>query len=411
MNLKKDAFINTIGNFFYMGVLWLMSILTVRLGNFEIAGYFSLALTTSNIYISLASYTIRLFYAADVDIRFRDNQYFLLRLLTTCCSAILCLSGSFIIGYTNYQVVIIVLFYIYKCFEMMSDILYGCLQRHGKLYLCGYSLILKSLLSLMGFAATLFLFKNLIAALVVIVCIAALTFGIVDMGMVKYLKINIGKFNKEDFGKTLFLLRICFPFFWVGLCYNLLPSIPRLAFERLYTAEQFGIYSSISTVTVLISTAVSCITVVIIPRLAELYHQKKTQQFLKVNIICIAAVIMGGIITLLLADIYGEWFLTLLFGAEITPFVSVFRLIIIASILTSIVICFNNFFAAVNQQQRLLPGCVSATFICIITAIPLCERFYMNGVALSLILSQGLEILVLLIAVIKIIRKMNAQRG
>ncbi len=263
----------------------------------------------------------------------------------------------------------------------------------------------------MGFAATLFLFKNLIAALVVIVCIAALTFGIVDMGMVKHLKINIGKFNKEDFGKTLFLLRICFPFFWVGLCYNLLPSIPRLAFERLYTAEQFGIYSSISTVTVLISTAVSCITVVIIPRLAELYHQKKTQQFLKVNIICIAAVIMGGIITLLLADIYGEWFLTLLFGAEITPFVSVFRLIIIASILTSIVICFNNFFAAVNQQQRLLPGCVSATFICIITAIPLCERFYMNGVALSLILSQGLEILVLLIAVIKIIRKMNAQRG
>ena len=98
MNLKKDALLNTIGNFSYLGALWLMSVFVVRFGDFEKAGYFSLALTTANIYIALASYTVRLYYAADLNMKFTDSQYFLMRAITTVLSTILCLVGSVIIG-------------------------------------------------------------------------------------------------------------------------------------------------------------------------------------------------------------------------------------------------------------------------------------------------------------------------
>ena len=101
MNYKKDILFNTVGNFAYLGALWLMSILVVRLGNFELAGYFSLALTMSNIFISLASYTVRLFYAADIQRKYQDHQYFYMRVFTTALSFILCIAGTVVFGYSS----------------------------------------------------------------------------------------------------------------------------------------------------------------------------------------------------------------------------------------------------------------------------------------------------------------------
>ena len=406
MNYKKDALLNTIGNFSYLGALWFMSILVVRIGDFEKAGYFSVALTTANIYIALASYTVRLYYAADIEEKFKDNQYILMRIVTTGMSIVLCLIGSMLVGYSQYQIVIIILFYLYKTGEMLSDILFGALQRHGKLYKSGYSLVLKSVLSLLLFAVALYFTQNLVYSMIVLDIVAVLILLFVDLPMIYKAGIKIFPLRRSDLCAAIKIMVICLPLFIVGFCYNIIPSIPRLAFERVYTSEQFGIYSSISTVTVLISTAVNCIAVPFVPKFAEYYHRNDKKSLKRITVCSILIVLLIGCIALIGAQLFGEWFLILLFGEEMQGYVSVFQWIIVATVFTSIIICMNDFFVAVGQQKFLLYGCITGAVLCAILAFPLCQKFYMNGVAYNLIISQGIEIVILLFGIRNILKKM-----
>lgn len=407
MNYKKDALLNTVGNFAYLGALWLMSILVVRLGNFDMAGHFSLALTTANIYISLASYTVRLYYAADLEEKFSDRQYILVRVITTGSSFFLCFLGASVSGYTKYQILIIMLFYIYKTAEMISDILFGALQRHGKLYLSGYSMTLKSVVSLGTFGLALYFTQSLVLALVLIDVMAVLILLLVDLPIVHKQNIQILPWKRKDWKAALCIMRICFPLFIVGLCYNIISSIPRLAFERIYSSEEFGIYSSISTVTVLISTAVTCITMPIVPKFAEYYAKKDKKGLQKITGVSISAVCGIGALALIFAQLFGETFLVLLFGPEVHGYVPTFQLVIIATVFTSIIICLNNFFVAIKQQKQLMAGCITGTVFCAGLVFPLCIRFYMNGIAYNLIISQGIEIIILLFGVRKFLKKMS----
>lgn len=395
MNLKKDAICNTIGNFSYLGVLWLMSVITARYGGFEKAGYFSVALTTANIYISLASYTVRLYYAADIEKKFTDKQYFIMRFLTTIVSVILCICGSVFIGYSKQQLVIIILFYIYKSLEMISDILFGALQRANKLYLSGYSLCAKSILSLICFTVAMICFDSLILALIVIDIVALLVLFVVDIRMVKHENIDVKSWRMLDVKKAISLLKICFPLFVVGLCYSLIPSIPRLCYERMFSAEEFGVYSSISTITVLISTAVNCVTIPLIPIMTEYYQTKKIEKLKKILWLNVIMVIGIGIVALVFVNFWGEWLLVFIFGDKMKGYTVVFEWIIVAVILTSLIICLNNFFTAIDRQKLLLYANVAAVVVGIILAFPMCKYYYMNGVAYDLIVSQGVEVAIL----------------
>lgn len=405
MNIKRDAIWNTIGNFSYLGALWLMSVIIARYGGFEKAGYLSVALTTANIYISLASYTVRLYYAADIENNYSDKQYFIMRFLTTVSSMLLCLCGSMIIGYSIQQLIIIVLFYIYKSFEMMSDILFGALQRVGKLYLSGYSLCVKSLLSIIIFTVIVISSGNLVISLIAIDIIAVLMFFLVDVRMVLHENIELSKPIASDIRQAVSLLKICFPLFIVGLCYNLIPSIPRLFFERIFSPEEFGIYSSISTITVLISTTVNCVTIPLIPIMTKYYRSKqmnKLKKFIWVNVIL---TIFLGACALCFVHFFGESLLIFIFGDKMKGYTSVFEWIIIAVICTSIIICLNNFFTAIDRQKMLLYANIIAVMVCAALAFPLCKNYYMNGVAYDLIVAQVVELFILVMLIRKVMKE------
>lgn len=407
INYKKDTLLNTIGNFAYLGALWLMGVLVVRLSGFEDAGYLSLAMTSANIYISLASYTVRLYYAADLNYKFSDNQYILMRIMTTASSFMLCVACSLIAGYSSKKLIVIILFYIYKCGEMMSDILFGLLQRKGKLYLSGYSMTFKSVISLLIFCLVLKLCKNLVLALALMAVVAILIFIFIDYPLAKKYSSEKIALKKEDVKPALNLCKICFSLFIVGLCFNIIPSLPRLVFEKIYSTEELGYYSSISTITVLISTAVNCVLVPLVPKFTTYYQERKKKQMTMLTFGCIGIILFIGLICIIGSIVLGKWLLTLLFGEEIASYVYIFKWVILATILQSIIICFNDFFVAVDRQKTLMAGSVLGLVICVLLSFPLCKMHYMYGVTNALIISQGIEIVFFLFYIVKIIKNMD----
>lgn len=407
MNLRKDALWNTIGNFAYLGALWLMSMLVVRLSGFVDAGRLSVAMTSANVYVSLASYTLRLYFAADITKKYSDEQYCLTRFVTTLLSILICVVVTVVIGYSKVQLEVIFLFYLYKAEEMLSDILYGVMQRGGKLYISGYSMILKALLSLVLFVVILGTTKNLVFALQVIVIAGVGILFLFDYPLAKKVSGNRICFSKNDLKAVKRLLMVCFPLFVVGLCYNIIPSLPRLVFERMYTEEEMGYYSSISTIAVLVSTAVNCIMVPLIPKFSEYYQKGNKKSLKRISFASVGVTVAFGLVCIFVERFLGTWALVFMFGEKIIPYAYIFKWVIIAAILTSLIICMNAFFTATNHQMILMIAAVVGTVLCVIFSVPFCKYYYMMGVTNSLIISQLIEIVILAIAMIKVLNGMQ----
>lgn len=409
LNYKKNSLFNMLGTFAYLGAVWLMSVLAVRLGDFEKAGYFSVALTTSNIYVAIASYTVRLYYAADIHDKYQDKHYFQMRVLTTLVSLVLCVVVSALSGYSAYALKVILIFYVFKIFEMFSDILYGAMQRRDKLYVAGYSMIVKSILILIAFVAVMALSEELLYAMVAIALVAGGVFVFIDCVYVRRIGVVLGPWKASDLHAVGQLMWICFPLLVVGLCYSIIPSIPRLRFERIYSTEEYGIFSSLSTVTVLISTAVNCVTVPIIPKLTEHYTNGEKSPFLKCVGLLVGMAVGVGALALVASKWWGQWFLVLLFGPEVSDYMTVFYLIIIATVITSVVICLNAALTAADRQRWLVYVNIPGVILCVALADPLCRNYYMSGVAYDLIISQGFVAVLLVLLTGVIVKGMGAK--
>ena len=75
INYRKDVIVNTISQLLYLLVIWIMTIITPRIGSSADAGIFTVALSISNICTAIATYSINFYVASDVDYQYRSKNY------------------------------------------------------------------------------------------------------------------------------------------------------------------------------------------------------------------------------------------------------------------------------------------------------------------------------------------------
>lgn len=411
MNIMKDTLANTIGTFANCIAIWLMSVLTVRLVDYECAGEFALALSSANIFVSIGSFSMRFYYSSDIKKRFSDIQYITSRFFTIYISIVLCLITTLFMKYERGLVIVILLFYLYKCTEQMADIFYGTMQRYGKLYLSGYSMVIRSVGSLLIFIAILETRENLIEAIIGMIVFSLLLLCFYDVRVSRGLANLHFKTTHVDRREAWHIIGICLPLFVITLCYNAIPSIPRIIFERMYTGRELGFYASISNITVVVSMAVNCIGIPIIPKLTAAFLKKEKQKLVKIVLLLLSIVCVTGILAVLCAALFGEQVLVLLFGEEIKPYSYLLWGMILASTMTAMISCLNNFFIAAQKTKQLMISSLSGVVVCLATAIPLCRYFYMQGLIYCLLLSQGIECLIILVFLRKILNLLDEESG
>lgn len=403
MNLKRDALANTIGVFSNMAFLWLASVLVVCITGYKDAGSFALALSSSNVFISIASFSTRFYYSADTMNNFSDMQYYLSRFITIFLSIIACFVTTLLMKYSITICLTILLYYLYRCVEMASDILFGTMQRYGKLYYSGYSMCLKSFGNLMLFTMVLYSTHNLNMALLIMFLFTILVFVFYDIRVSISLSKKTMVKTDKDWQKAFRLLVVCIPLFCVTLCYNFIPSIPRIVFERIYTEQELGYYASISTITVLVSTAINCIVIPIIPKLSESFHQGDQKRLKKILFTMLTMTICIGLVGCMVSVLVGESVLVFIFGEKIRQYAYLMPGMIVASTLTALISCYIDFFVAAEKLKQLMIPSITGLMICIICVIPFCEWFYMDGLVYCLLVSQGIELIILSVFLKRII--------
>lgn len=303
---------------------WAISVLLVRLGGYWDAGVFSLAISMSNIFSTFARYGIRTFQISDVKYEYTQRDYLFAYVVTVTVSIVACLVYlNVAAGYNGIEKWAILLYLAYNDANVIGEVLFGRLQLKGHLEINGYSNIIRGTLCFALFVGTYILTKNIVLSLALMAAGTIAVLGTYDIRMYRRYEKEpfLGRpFSRKDFASLASLLRVCFPLMAASILPIITTALPRRTIQRLLGEEMLGYFSSIFTITVLISTMVPLLIQAFLPKMANLWSGRKIKQLVGFVIRCYGGVLLLVLCALGGAALLGKPVLRLLFGEGIIPY-------------------------------------------------------------------------------------------
>lgn len=401
----SDAVYNTMGNIIYFFSIWITTVLVVKVSGYDNAGILSVAMTIANVFFVVAHYGLRSYQSSDYNNDFRNSHYMASRYMTSLLGFGLCLFFCLICKYDSKHIKAIMLYMTFKGLEAFSDVIYGIWQKSHKLKYAGVTMSLKGILSTLMFSLILWKTQKIIWAIAAM-CIGVIIFVAYEVYLTIRWAQDSFQINKKDIRISLELLRLTFPMFIVSICPMILQAIPKLIFERLFSTSEMGIYSSISSPTIIIPTFVSCIMIPYLPIFAESITHKNKKKLA----ICFASFFGGtlviGILSLIFIKLFGGKILSIIYNDELGRYVDLLILIIVSVILTCFLYCFNALFISARKLSFLAIVYVLTNIVCYIFSCVYINSYGIYGIAYTLISSQIIQCMVLSIFSFLLVRKM-----
>jgi O-antigen/teichoic acid export membrane protein len=287
-----------------------------------------------------------------------------------CCAAMLC----------------------FKLLESVTDVFFGTLQRFDRFDVINLSYILKGVFPLAAFCVALY-YKNLFFAIIALSAVYALVVALFDIPAVIRDKNLAPAVAFKDIPRVLFA---CFPLALVTVVYPYMTFITRYTVNQLYSAEELGYYSSVTLLIAVMITLGNSVWNVLIPRIAERYHERKYALLKKTIIKIIGIVMLAGAFLVLAGLVFGKWALALVFGEKIIPYCYLLAPTFIVSTVWTLVSFFNSALTAFGKRLPLLVCNMAGVVVCAAFVRPFVEKYGMIGSCYCLIVSMGLQAVLLL---------------
>lgn len=403
ISMTKSVFWNSWGNIFYLFCQWLLIIIVKRVTNFEISGYFSLAMIIANIAYSFASYGMRNFQVSDLKNNYSDATYIYSRIMTCILSFLFVVIFSFINSYSTNTILIILAYTFFKLSEALFDVYSGILQKKWRIDLIGKSLTIRGVLGTLAFTATLFLTKNLLFS---IIAMSLTTYSVIflyDITNIK--KLTPLKLSTPNKKSIRHLLNICLPLAIYTILLAVIGAMPRYFLELFKGPEELGIYNLIATPTILIQTLAIQIFNPFITSFAEKYHQKDLNGFVFLLKKCLLAILGIGAISVLGGLILGDFGLMILYGKDILPYSYLLIPLIIATILTAASWFLSSVLTVVRGNYYLLLANIIGTVASLGLSLYFVSQYGMQGANIALVLSLSIIVLLLVVFLTKKLKK------
>jgi O-antigen/teichoic acid export membrane protein len=228
-----------------------------------------------------------------------------------------------------------------------------------------------------------------------------------DIPKAKLFSMRLMNFNNNAIGKTVILLRKCFMMVILMLINPALMAIPRIFVERLHGSDKLGIYSAISSPTIVISTLASCVLLSILPKYAEYYFDGNKKSLIRIILYPVVVLLLFGVFCVIIAHLLGAWFLGLIYGEGILPYIPLLEQVVIVTVLSSVLMCYNSIFIASRRLIPLLLFSITGFLICLALSPLFVGRYDIYGAAEVLICSQLIQIVAMSFYIWRIVRKME----
>lgn len=404
---NKQAIQNIVGTFIYLFSIWLMTLVTVRVSNFYDAGILSLAITITNVFYVISCYGMRSFQVSDIIGEYSDQQYNNSRLITAIAGFTISLLFTIYLGYENSVFLAINLYMLFKSSEAFADVFYGIFQKNNRFDFISISLSAKGILGFTVYFCTLYFAKSLNLALALLFITSFASVIIYDLPRVKATVSPVFNFEKSNINATLLLLKSTVLLMISLIIPQVLISIPRIYYEKHFSTELFGIFSSLSAPTIVIPTFVASALLPFLPQLAKYYNKGQKKETILTFSGFIGMTVIIGIVAEIGAYLWGTPVLEIMYGKGVLPYSEIFGSIILVTTLSAIIMCLNFFYVIARKLTplniMLFIGCI----VCYLISPPLIDRYGMYGITHALIISQLIQIGLLVGLMLLITSKMK----
>jgi len=296
---------------------------------------------------------------------------------------------------------------IYKSLESFSDLNYAYYQNKDRFDCILVSMTIKGVVQLGAFLLGLVVFSSLYTALFFLSGAIIITILIYDVPRVK--KLSNKPFStpcKSDWSYALKLLKKCTPIVIIALTIPLLQVIPRVFFENHYGEELFGKFSSVAAPTIIIIVFLTNALAPLFPRFAICFSNNDHLGFCKLLLTSVGIMMVFGAVAMVISIYAGEWGLVILYGEGIRPYANLLNSIVITTILSSLIACFQVMFIAVRKLFSLALVLILSCIICYFITPYFINSYGMHGVAYAILVSQLATTFILILLFIHLLVKM-----
>lgn len=327
-NIRKNFIWNLVGSVIYSFSSLFLMIIVTRINGVKDAGIFTFAFSIACLFQVISNYFGRTFQVTNTDKNILDGDFLYHRIFTGFIMLMMVVGYLLIQDYSNYKVIIIVLWVIYRLIESFSEIFYAVIQRNEQLYKVGISLFLKTIFGVSAFLVADFFSHNMLFSIIVIVIVNFLISLLYDF------KLFLGFYQKTSFDKkkmkTLFISGFCV-FIFTFLVQFILNE-PKYTIDSLMNDSMQTIYGIISMPATFM---VLCSQLVIQPFLGNMTLQlqnKSYKEFLRLNIKVIVFIVLVGIVAVIACYFIGIPILEFIYGISLKRYLNSLLIIIMGSV-------------------------------------------------------------------------------
>ncbi|MCH4351760.1 oligosaccharide flippase family protein [Staphylococcus haemolyticus] len=381
MKKLKNLSYTFLGNAFFSFVKWLILILTVRLTTPEQVGSYTYAVALTTPIMLFANMRIRLRYVVEDDISFK-NLHTLRNILNVLSLIIIVIIGM---SLHKEYLIFMILVACTKILDLQSELYYAILHKKQNFKYISLLQIGKSLIIIVPFAITIFIFKSVLIGLIIQI-VAQFVWLILFESKVTKL---ISKNNEVSLNKKLI-----FYIFLAGLplgivqllnSYNIL--IPRYVIENILDVKLVGVFASISYLLTIIDLFMNAISQNIIVRIKNAILNKDYNTLYKYtnSYLLITSLIMGLIIIIpiyLLKDII----IGVIYGSYYQNYSNIFVIIAISIIFNFQSWIFDTTLMAFKVYKLQLIASIINFIVSIFSSIVLIKSYGLMGAAISVVI-------------------------
>lgn len=322
-NVDRDSIVwNIIGSLLqaFQSVFILM-VLTRQLGLTE-AGIFTIAYANANLFLSIGNYGMRNYQVTDVAREFSFGTYRCSRWVTSlgmiCVSVVYAIMSAFINGYSINKTIIIILMCFYRASDAYEDVYIGFYQQNGRLDIGTKCLSIRTFFSILTYILVTLVSKNQIYAVAATVIIS---YGVMIMLILNSRSVfDIDM--KFEFERVLVLLRKCFPLFMGAFLSFYIGNAPKYAIDSQLSDEIQACYGFIAMPVFVIGLLNNFIFNPLIYKLSCLWQKGKIEKFVKIVLIQVFVIFIITICCILGAYIMGIPVLSIIYGTDLTPYLT-----------------------------------------------------------------------------------------
>lgn len=398
----KSIIYNSIGSAVYLFCQWLITFIVVWISGYETAGVLSIAMSVSTTFCVIATFNMRNYQASDINGKYSEKTYLISRFVTSLVAIIITLLYSIIKQFSLFQILCINVYMLFKISEAIVDILHGSIQKKWRFDIIGMSYFIRGILSISLFSIILYLCNDLLLALFGMTVGVYIFIILFDVRKYRVEYKEIGKFKKVYLFQ---LLLQCLPLVIYGLVFSYVSMYPRIDAEQLYGTKMLGYYASVATPALIIQVAATFIFSPLVSLFADLYNKKDFKQFNKVMWRVISIIILIGLLGIIGAHFFASWALSILFGNEILPYVSLFNGVIIVSTLTAIIWFLGMILIVVRDYKALLFGSLFTLILTYIITAPLLDKYNLNGINITLIILYIIQFIIYFFFILRLKKK------